>query len=60
MNSKLTDCKAKLLNLEEKGRQWEADIQLLRNSEVELIARLATKEIELQRRKFSPQVRLEK
>ena len=50
LNSELTDCKAKLLKLEEKGRQWEADIQLLRNSEAELKARLAMKESELQRR----------
>ena len=48
LNSKLTDSQAKLLNLEEKGRQWEADIQLLRNSKVELKARLIAKESELQ------------
>ena len=50
LNSELTDCKAKLLNLEEKGRQWEIDIQLLRNSEAELKARLEIKENELQSR----------
>ena len=32
LNTELTDCKDKLLKLEEKGRQWEADIQLLKNS----------------------------
>ena len=47
LNSKLADSQAKLLKLEEKGRQWEADIQLLRNSEAELKARLAAKESEL-------------
>ena len=50
LNSELTDCKAKLLNLEENGRQWETDIQLLRNSKAELKPRLAMKENELQSR----------
>ena len=36
------------MKLEEKGRQWEAYIQLLRNSEAELKARLTAKESELQ------------
>ena len=31
-NSKLADSQAKLLRLEEKERQWEADVQILRNS----------------------------
>ena len=48
LNSKLTDSQAKLLKLEEKGRKWEVDIQLLRNSEIELKVRLAAKESELQ------------
>ena len=48
LNSRLTDSQAKLLNLEEKGRKWEADIQPLRNSEAELKARLIAKESELQ------------
>ena len=48
LNSRLTDSKAKLLKLEENGRQWEANIQLLRNSEVELKARLTAKESEIQ------------
>ena len=48
LNSELTDCKAKLLKLEEKGRQWEASIQLLKDSEAELKTRLAVKENELQ------------
>ena len=50
MNSELTDCKAKLLKLEEKGRQWESSIPLLKDSEVELKTRLAMKENELQSR----------
>ena len=50
MKSKLTDYKAKLLKLDEKGRQWEADILLLKNSEVELKTRLAMKENELEGR----------
>ena len=50
LNADLTDCKAKLLKLEEKGRQWEVDIQLLKNSEVELKTGLAMKENELQSR----------
>ena len=50
LNSKLADSQDKLLKLEEKGRQWEADIQLLRNSETELKVRLAAKENELQSR----------
>ena len=48
LSSRLTDSQAKLLNLEEKGRQWEADIQLLRNSKAKLKARLTAKESELQ------------
>ena len=50
LKSELIDCKDKLLNLEEKGRQWEADIQLLRNSKAKLKAKLATKESELKSR----------
>ena len=48
LNSRITDSQAKLLKLEEKGRQWEADIQLLRNSKVKLKAILTAKESELQ------------
>ena len=33
LNAELTDCKAKLLKLEEKGRHWEENIQLLKNSD---------------------------
>ena len=33
LNAELTDCKAKLLKLEEKEMQWEADIQILKKSE---------------------------
>ena len=50
MNADLTDCKAKLLKLEEKERRWEVDIQLLKESETELKATLAIKERELQGR----------
>ena len=48
MNTELTYCKAKLLKLEEKERQWEVDIELLKESEKELKATLETKEKELQ------------
>ena len=50
LNAELTDCKSKLLNLEEKERQWEADIELLKKSDAELKTRLAMKEKELQGR----------
>ena len=50
MNIEITDYKDKLLKLEEKGRQWEADIQLLKNSEAKLKTRLAMKENEIQSR----------
>ena len=48
LNSKLADSQAMLLTIEEKGRKWEVDIQLLRNSETELKVRLAATESELQ------------
>ena len=48
LNSRLTDSQAKLLKPKEKGRQWEADIQLLRNTEVDLKARPVAKQSELQ------------
>ena len=48
LNSRFTDSEAKLLTLEEEGRKWEVDIQLLRNSEAELKSRLTAKESELQ------------
>ena len=47
LNSRLTDSKAKLLKLEEKGRQWEAYIQLLKNSKAKLKSILTAKESEL-------------
>ena len=50
LKSELTNCKAKLPKLEEKGRQWEASIQLLKDSEVELKTILEMKENELQSR----------
>ena len=46
--TKLTDCKAKLLKLEEKEKQWEKEAKLLKKSEEDLKARLAAKEKELQ------------
>ena len=33
LNTKLTDCKAKLLELKEKERKWELDTKLLKESE---------------------------
>ena len=33
LNTKLTDCKSKLLKLEEKERQWEVDTKLLKERE---------------------------
>ena len=56
LNSKLIDTHAKLLKLEEKERQWEANIQLLRNSEAALKARLAAKESELQSRNTEKEI----
>ena len=50
MNTELTNCKAKLLKLEDKERQWEAYIQFLKKSKAELKTRLAIKEKELQGR----------
>ena len=50
LKSKLADSQAKLLSLEEKERKWEADVQLLRNSETKLKVRLVAKESELQSR----------
>ena len=50
LKADLTDCKAKLLKLEEKERRWGADIQLLKKSEAELKSILAIKERELQGR----------
>ena len=48
LNLKLANSQDKLLKLDEKGRQWEANIKLLTNSETELKVRLAAKESELQ------------
>ena len=56
LNSKLMDIQAKLLKLEEKGRKWEANIQLLRNSKIELKARLVVKESELQSRNIEKKI----
>ena len=48
LNAELTDCKAKLLKLGEKEKQWEADFHLLKKSETEFKSKLETKEKELQ------------
>ena len=50
MNAELTDCKAKLLKLEDKESQWEVDNHLLKKSNAELKTMLAMKEKELQGR----------
>ena len=47
LNTELTDWKAKLLKLEEKEKQWEVDTKVLKESEKEFKATLATKEKEL-------------
>ena len=47
LNTELTDCKAKLLKLEEKERQWEVDTKPLKEREKELKATLAIKEKEI-------------
>ena len=44
LKDELIDCKAKLLKLEEKERQWEVDTKLLKESEKELKAKLVAKE----------------
>ena len=41
LNTELTDCKAKLLKLKEKERQWEVDTKLLKERKKELKAMLA-------------------
>ena len=46
--SYLTNCKSKILKLEEKEKQWEKEAKLLKESEKDLKSRLATKEKELQ------------
>ena len=48
LKAELKDCKAKLLKLEEKERQWEVDTKILKESEKELKDTRATKEKELQ------------
>ena len=44
----MTNCKAKLLKLEEKEKKWEKDAKLLVESEKDLRAKLEAKERELQ------------
>ena len=56
LNSKLADSQAKFLRLEEKERQWEVDVQLLRNSEIELKVGLAAKESELQSKNVEKEI----
>ena len=48
LNTKLTDCKAKILKTEEKERQWEKETKLIKESEEGLKFKLATHEKELQ------------
>ena len=48
LNIELTDCKSKLLKLEEKEKQWEKYAKLLVESEKDLKAKLVAKEKELQ------------
>ena len=47
LNIELIDCKAKLLKLEEKEKQWEKYAKLLIENEKDLKAKLAAKEKEL-------------
>ena len=44
----MTNCKAKLLKLEEKEKQWEKDANLLVENEKDLKAKLDIKENEVQ------------
>ena len=44
LNTELTNCKDKLLKLEEKEKQWEKEAKLLKESEEDLKARLAAME----------------
>ena len=48
LNTELTDCKARLLKLEEKERQWEKETKLLKESEEGLKVKLVAQEKELQ------------
>ena len=48
LSIELTNCKAKLLELEEKEKQWEKEAKLLKEIEEDLKARLVAKEKELQ------------
>ena len=50
LNTELTDCKAKLLKLEEKEKQWEKEVKLLKENEEHLKVKLSAKERELQER----------
>ena len=46
--SELNDCKAKILKLEEKEKQWEKEAKFLKESEEDLKDRLVAKEKEIQ------------
>ena len=48
LSTELTNCKSKILKLEEKEKQWEKDAKLLKESEEDLQARLTSKGKELQ------------
>ena len=48
LNTELIDCKAKLLKLEEKEKQWEKDAKLLMENEKDLKTKLAAREKQLQ------------
>ena len=48
LNIELNDCKAKLLNIEEKEKRWKKDGKLLVENEKDLKANMAAKEKELQ------------
>ena len=48
LNTELTDCKARLLKLEEKERQWEKETKFLKESEEGMKVKLEAKEKELQ------------
>ena len=48
LNTKITDCKAKILKLEENEKQWEKETKLPKESEEDLKVKLDAKEKELQ------------
>ena len=48
LSIELTDCKSKLLKLEEKEKHWERDAKILIENEKDLKTKLAAREKELQ------------